>query len=55
MTNYNTLEAWKKSMQLVKEIYSIVKFYPEEGLYGLSAQTRRAAISVPSDIAEGLE
>jgi len=54
MTSYKTLEAWKKSMQLVKEIYSVVKFYPEEKLYGLSVQTRRAAISVPSNIAEGL-
>jgi four helix bundle protein len=54
MTSYKTLEAWKKSMQLVKKIYLIVKSYPVEELYGLSVQTRRAVISVPCNIAEGL-
>jgi len=54
MTNYKNLEAWKKSMELVKDIYLLVKKYPKEELYGLTSQTRRAAVSVPSNIAEGV-
>jgi four helix bundle protein len=40
-------------MDLVMEIYRITKGFPETELYGLTAQLRRAAISVPSNIAEG--
>jgi four helix bundle protein len=54
MTNYKNLEAWKKSMLLVKEIYLLGKNYPREELYGLTSQTRRAAVSIPSNIAEGM-
>ncbi|MBI1781741.1 MAG: four helix bundle protein [Sphingobacteriales bacterium] len=53
MTNYKNLEAWKKSMQLVKEIYLLTKSFPKEELYGLTAQTKRAAVSIPCNIAEG--
>ncbi|HET7896157.1 MAG TPA: four helix bundle protein, partial [Flavisolibacter sp.] len=54
MRNYQTLEAWKKSMELVKEIYLVTKQYPKEELFALSSQTKRAAISIPSNIAEGM-
>ena len=54
MTSYKTLEAWKKSMDLVKDIYLLVKKYPKEELYGLTSQTKRAAVSVPCNIAEGV-
>ncbi len=37
MTGYKKLEAWKKSMQLVKEIYVLTKSFPKEELYGLSS------------------
>jgi 23S rRNA-intervening sequence protein len=47
MTNYKTLEAWKKAMLLVKDIYLLVKAYPKEELYGLTSQTKRASVSVP--------
>ncbi len=54
MANYKSLEVWKFSMQLVKDFYQITKAYPKEELFSLTSQTRRAAISIPSNIAEGL-
>jgi four helix bundle protein len=53
MTGYKNLEAWKKSMLLVKEIYNLAKSFPKEELYGLTLQLKRAAVSVPTNIAEG--
>lgn len=53
MTGYKKLEAWKKSMELVKEIYSLTKAYPKEELYALTSQTKRAVVSIPCNIAEG--
>jgi four helix bundle protein len=50
---HRNLVAWQKAMDLVMEIYRITKGFPETELYGLTAQLRRAAISVPSNIAEG--
>ncbi len=54
MANYKDLDAWKVSMQLVKEVYLLTKQFPKEELYALTSQTKRAAVSVPSNIAEGL-
>jgi four helix bundle protein len=54
MTNYKNLEAWKKAMQLVKRIYVLLDTYPKQELYALTSQTKRAVISVPSNIAEGV-
>jgi four helix bundle protein len=54
MTNYKNLEAWKKSMSLVKDIYQLVKKFPKEELYGLTAQLKRASVSIPCNIAEGV-
>jgi four helix bundle protein len=54
MANYKKLDAWKLSMQLVKDIYLLTKSYPKEELFALSSQTKRAAVSIPSNIAEGL-
>jgi four helix bundle protein len=54
MKNYKELDAWKVSMSLVKEIYLIAKKYPKEELYALTSQTKRAAVSIPSNIAEGI-
>lgn len=50
---YKELTVWKKSMELVKEIYTLTKKLPKEEMYGLSDQMRRAAVSIPSNIAEG--
>ena len=51
--NYRELIVWQKSMDLVEETYKLVKFLPKEELYALSDQMRRAAVSIPSNIAEG--
>src|ERR1700694_5835365 len=50
---HKKLIAWCKSMDLVEKIYELTKNFPREEVYGLSSQLRRAAVSVPSNIAEG--
>ena len=50
---HKDMEVWKKSMELVTQIYSITKAYPKEELFSLTSQMRRAAVSIPSNIAEG--
>lgn len=53
LTTYRELVVWQRAIELVKEIYMTTKFLPKDELYGLSSQMRRAAISIPSNIAEG--
>lgn len=55
MNGYKDLIVWQKSMDLVDEIYKLVKFLPKEETYALSDQMRRSAVSIPSNIAEGYE
>ena len=55
MKNYRDLLVWQKAMDLVEEIYKITLLLPNEELYGLSIQLKRAAVSIPSNIAEGYE
>ena len=50
---HKDLEAWKKSIELVTKIYFETKDFPQEEKYGLTNQIRRAAVSIPSNIAEG--
>ena len=50
---FRDLKVWQKSMDLVTEIYALIKLLPNEERYVLSDQMRRAAISIPSNIAEG--
>lgn len=51
--HYRQLIAWQKGMSLVKSVYEISAAFPKEEIYGLTSQIRRAAVSVPSNIAEG--
>jgi four helix bundle protein len=50
---HRNLVAWQKGMDLVMEVYKLTQAFPARELYGLSSQLRRAAMSVPSNIAEG--
>ena len=51
--SYRDLFVWEKAMTLVKEVYRVTKLFPRDELYGPTSQLRRAAVSVPSNIAEG--
>ena len=51
--SYRDLVAWQQAMDLVTAIYQITRCFPKEELYGLTSQLRRAAVSIPSNIAEG--
>ncbi|WP_296892131.1 four helix bundle protein [Thiobacillus sp.] len=50
---HEQLEAWRKSMELVEEIYRMTSNFPAQEQYGLVSQMRRAAVSIPSNLAEG--
>ena len=50
---HHNLEAWQQALKLVKTIYSATSTFPKSELYGLTSQMRRAAVSIPSNIAEG--
>ncbi len=52
---FEDLFVWKKAHELVLSVYKITKKYPKEELYGLVSQMRRAAVSVPANIAEGFK
>ena len=51
--NYQELIVWQKSMDLVENVYKSSKDFPREEVYALTSQIRRAAVSIPSNIAEG--
>ena len=51
--NHKELDVWKEAMKLVEYVYTITKSLPKEENFNLSSQLRRAAVSVPSNIAEG--
>lgn len=53
MNGYKNLDVWKKSLQLTVLVYKITRLFPKEELYSLTSQMRRAAVSLPSNIAEG--
>lgn len=51
--SYKDLIVWKKSMELVREIYSLTEKFPTDEKFGLKSQMERAVVSIPSQIAEG--
>ena len=51
--NHKDLDVWKKSMDLVETIYKLTQAFPDSEKFGLTSQMRRAAVSIPSNIAEG--
>ncbi|MBN1516174.1 four helix bundle protein [Candidatus Sumerlaeota bacterium] len=53
LKSYRDLDVWKRSIELVVQIYSLTLLYPAEEKYGLISQTQRAAVSIPANIAEG--
>ena len=51
--SYRQLIAWQKSMDFVMDVYKVTKAFPRDELYGLATQLRRAAVAVPTNIADG--
>ena len=51
--SYKDLEIWQEGIQLVNTVYTLTSRFPKEEIYGLTSQMRRAAVSVPTNIAEG--
>jgi len=53
MRDYTRIDAWKLSDDLTVAVYGVTRSFPKDELYGLTSQVRRAAYSVPANIAEG--
>jgi len=53
MQNYKDLKVWEKAHQFTLEVYEVTKTFPKEEVYSLTNQLRRAASSIPANIAEG--
>ncbi len=53
MKTHKDLDVWKRAMDLVETIYKCSHSFPSDEVYGLTAQVRRAAVSIPSNSAEG--
>lgn len=53
LKSYKELIVWKKSIELVKQVYLLTENFPRSETYGLISQVRRAVVSIPSNIAEG--
>jgi four helix bundle protein len=51
--SYRDIKVWQKAIELVVDIYSFTRSFPREEVYGLACPLRRAAVSVPSNIADG--
>lgn len=51
--NFRELKVWQSARTLVKDVYVLIACFPEDERFGLTSQVRRAAVSVPSNIAEG--
>lgn len=51
--SYRDLKIWQKSVELATQVYALTESFPSSEIYGIISQMRRAAISIPSNIAEG--
>jgi four helix bundle protein len=51
--SYRDLRVWKEAVEFVKDVYVLTSRFPANEIYGLTSQIRRAAVSIPSNIAEG--
>ncbi len=51
--DYRDLTVWKEAMEIAEHVYALTRSFPREEAFGLTAQMRRAAVSIPSNIAEG--
>lgn len=51
--DFHDLDVWKAGMEITKDIYKVTEIFPKSELFGLTSQMRRAAVSIPSNIAEG--
>jgi len=51
--DYRDLEVWQRAMKIAKKAYELTQRFPPSELYGLTSQIRRAAVSIPANIAEG--
>ena len=52
--SFKELKIWQKGIDIVKDIYDFTNTFPREEAYGLTSQMRRSAVSIPSNIAEGV-
>ena len=52
--SFRDLDVWRESMSLVEDVYSITRGFPRDERFGLTSQLRRAAVSIPSNIGEGV-
>ena len=50
---HHDLQVWQEGMSLAKDVYAATAAFPREEIYGLTSQMRRAAVSIPSNVAEG--
>ena len=53
ISNFKDLKVWNLGVEIVLEVYKLTKNFPKEEMYGLISQIRRAAVSIPANIAEG--
>lgn len=54
MNSYKSLDVWKASVEVVKNVYLLTKNFPKEELFALTSQCKRAAVSITANIAEGM-
>ncbi len=53
--SFKQLKIWQKGVEISKKVYALTNNFPKEEVYGLTAQMRRASVSIPSNIAEGFK